>query len=102
MSDELNKPQPTPQPGRVDVVPLVLDDLRERGELGQAKYGTPLQTHNGRDPLIDAYQEVLDLSVYLRQTIAERRPVTRTEQVLRAEVDARFLSHSNRVAQMLV
>lgn len=33
----------------------------------------PLQAHNGRDPLVDAYQEALDLVVYLRQAIEERR-----------------------------
>jgi hypothetical protein len=40
--------------------------------LGVRKYGTPLQAHNGRDGLMDAYQEALDLAVYLRQLIAER------------------------------
>ena len=37
------------------------------------EHGTPLQAHNGRDPLVDAYQEALDLAVYLRQAIEERR-----------------------------
>jgi hypothetical protein len=41
--------------------------------MGIAKYGTPLQTFNGRDPLIDAYQEALDLAVYLKQAIMERK-----------------------------
>lgn len=43
---------------------------------GRRKYGTPLQAHNGRDPLVDAYQEALDLCVYLRQAIAERDGTT--------------------------
>lgn len=41
-------------------------------KFGRRKYGTPLQPFNGRDPLVDAYQEVLDLAVYLRQAIWER------------------------------
>lgn len=44
------------------------------------KYGTPLQANNGRNPLIDAYQEALDLCVYLRQEIEER-------SLLQAEID---------------
>jgi hypothetical protein len=31
-----------------------------------------LQPHNGRDCLMDAYQEALDLAMYLRQAIFER------------------------------
>lgn len=31
----------------------------------------PLQPHNGRNALIDAYQEALDLVVYLRQALEE-------------------------------
>lgn len=46
-------------------------DMRARDAEGRRKYGTPLQIHNGRDALVDAYQEALDLVVYLRQGIAE-------------------------------
>lgn len=68
LSDE----QPDPQPGRGDVWLLVLQDMTERREHGIERYGTPLQTGNGRDMLVDAYQEALDLCVYLRGAIAER------------------------------
>ena len=51
---------------------LVLKDIKERDLIGKVKYGTRLQGFNGRDPLKDAYQEALDLVVYLRQTIYER------------------------------
>jgi hypothetical protein len=54
------------------IVDLVLTDLAERKRIGIARYGTPLQAHNGRDALIDAYQEALDLACYLRQAIEER------------------------------
>jgi NTP pyrophosphatase (non-canonical NTP hydrolase) len=51
---------------------LVVEDMQARDVMGREKYGTPLQPFNGRDALWDAYQEVLDLSVYLRQAIFEK------------------------------
>jgi hypothetical protein len=51
---------------------LVIADLRERKEYGHTKYGTFLQAGNGRRALRDAYDEILDLIVYLRQELAER------------------------------
>jgi hypothetical protein len=49
---------------------LILD-ARERDMLGRQRYGTPLLMHNGRNPLIDAYQETLDLLAYAQQAIQE-------------------------------
>lgn len=48
------------------VLALVAHDARMRHEDGMAKYGVPLVANNGRDHLVDAYQEALDGSVYLR------------------------------------
>lgn len=65
--------QPPPVPNeRPAVWDLVIADMRERDVVGRARYGTPLQPHNGRDALVDAYQEALDLAVYLRQAVYER------------------------------
>jgi hypothetical protein len=50
---------------------LVQDDLEERLRIGIKRYGQPLQAFNGRDSLRDAYEEVLDLAVYLRTLIFE-------------------------------
>jgi hypothetical protein len=50
---------------------LVIADMAERKQFGLDKYGTVLQAGNGRKALWDAYQEVLDLAVYLRQKIEE-------------------------------
>jgi hypothetical protein len=47
--------------------------MQARDHAGRQKYGMPLQAHNGRDPLVDLYQELLDAVVYLRQAIEERR-----------------------------
>lgn len=65
--------QPTPKPNKsTPVWELVVADMLERDRVGRQRYGTPLQAHNGRDALVDAYQEALDLVVYLRQAIEER------------------------------
>lgn len=70
---DLVAPQPAPEAnGRPAVWSLVLADMAARDQEGRRKYGVPLQPHNGRDPLIDAYQEALDLCAYLRQAIYER------------------------------
>ena len=66
------QPEPLPKNGKQDVVDLVLADIQARVEMGYQKYGTKLQTFNGRDALLDAYQEALDLVMYLRQAITER------------------------------
>lgn len=63
-------PTPNDSPAIWD---LVMEDFKARDAEGRRKYGTPLQADNGRDALVDAYQEALDLVVYLRQEIAQRR-----------------------------
>lgn len=67
------RPQVDPKPGKDSVTEAVLADLQARRAMGQKKYGTELKTYNGRDPLIDAYQEALDLCLYLKQAIMERK-----------------------------
>lgn len=65
--------QPPPAPNdNPSVHDLVIADMGQRKTLGLQRYGTLLQAHNGRDALVDAYQEALDLACYLRQAIAER------------------------------
>ena len=54
------------------VLDLVFDDMTSRDQVGRKRYGTPLQGFNGRDMLQDAYEEALDLCVYLRGAIYER------------------------------
>jgi hypothetical protein len=66
-----DQPPPLPNHG-TPIWELVIADMAERNKIGRQRYGTPLHAGNGRDPLIDAYQEALDLAVYLRQAIAER------------------------------
>ena len=65
--------EPPPKVSSGDVWGDVISDMKARREMGQMKYGTLLQPHNGRDALVDAYQEALDLAVYLKQKILEER-----------------------------
>ena len=56
---------------RTEILPLVIEDLRERSRIGTRKYGEPLTTFNGRNALQDAYEEAQDEVQYLRQLIEE-------------------------------
>ncbi len=65
--------QPLPVRNNMPAVwDMVMDDIRKRDVIGEKRYGTRLQPFNGRDALRDAYEEALDLVVYLRQAIHER------------------------------
>ena len=55
------------------IVDLVITDIINRKQEGIKRYGTPLQANNGRDALLDAYEEALDLAIYLRQVIEEQK-----------------------------
>ena len=88
-------PEPAPVAGKEDVTPALLDWLtcecpkgfaqgrqdafdlvQKRDAFGRAKYGTGLQTRNGRDPIEDAMQEVGDLLQYVQQARMEGRDLT--------------------------
>ncbi len=69
-----NKPEPPPRPSNeTPAWDLVLADIAERDKMGVEKYGQRLTPGDGRDSLVDAYQEALDLVVYLRKAIEEKR-----------------------------
>lgn len=67
--------QPLPDP-TADVGPdmqsLVIADIEARRLVGIERYGQALHANNGRDALRDAYEEALDLVVYLKQVMVER------------------------------
>lgn len=56
-----------------DVWLMVIRDMEDRRQGGIVKYGQPVREDNGRDHLVDAYQEILDAAVYLRAEIERRR-----------------------------
>jgi hypothetical protein len=67
---ERDQVAPTPNENR-PIQDMVVEDILERKEHGIRKYGTPVQADNGRDMMLDAYEEILDLAVYLRGAIEE-------------------------------
>lgn len=68
-----DRAQPLPVGNDLPVIhELVKADLQQRLGFGVAKYGQPLQPYNGRNALRDAYEEILDLAVYLRQQLWEQ------------------------------
>ena len=66
------QPPPIRRAALPSIHALVANDFLERGAYGERKYGTKLTANNGRDALKDAYEEALDLVVYLRQALEER------------------------------
>ncbi len=56
--------------------PFVADELGRyleyRKQIGIQRYGTPLQPHNGRDVLLDLFEELIDATTYFAQMIIER------------------------------
>lgn len=68
----MNQPPPKPNDS-TPIWELVRADMMARDLKGRERYGTPLQAFNGRDALWDAYEEILDAAVYLRQAIEEAR-----------------------------
>jgi hypothetical protein len=88
--------QPTRDPRSVPVLPLAVEmvshsphtlwaipALEARTQLGKVRYGDALHTHNGRDPVRDLREEILDAVQYLAQAIAEGR--IHGDQALRME-----------------
>lgn len=84
-------PEPPPTQGRHKVLDYVLEDfrnthlssdpettdnivqdLRDRAEMGKAKYGIYLHTEDGRNTLLDLYQELLDATMYAKKYLLEQ------------------------------
>lgn len=81
--------QPAPKPATGEAIwELVIRDFETRDRLGRAKYGVPLQAGNGRDALLDLYQELLDAVVYTRQALEERAQAKDRLQDALAEMSA--------------
>lgn len=69
--DRHDQPMPTVTEGP-SIQDMVIADVEQRKQVGLERYGTLLQPNNGRDMLRDAYEEAIDLAVYLRGCLAER------------------------------
>jgi hypothetical protein len=53
----------------------IISDLKNRSEIGYKKYGHYLESFNGRNSLQDAYEESLDMCMYLKQSILETKTI---------------------------
>lgn len=59
---------------------LVIEDMRARDAIGERRYGTRLLDEDDtRDTLKDAYEEALDLAVYLKKAMLQR---DRTKEIM--------------------
>ena len=72
----LSVPEPSPTTNNLPYLwdlarEKFIEDSKQRDEFGLNKYGTRLQPFNGRNPLVDAFQEHLDNTVYLYQALFE-------------------------------
>lgn len=56
----------------MDLFTEVKKDFDARNQLGYQSYGGPMEPHDGRDSLREAYEEALDLVMYLKKTLVER------------------------------
>jgi hypothetical protein len=83
--EDAAKVQPMPTGNGIDVAVEVAKKLRVLGlehiaedteariRLGEKKYGTRLKAHNGRDAMLDLYQEILDGCNYAEQLVIENK-----------------------------
>ena len=58
----------------MDIAKMVQNDIEARAQFGERKYGGRLQVgsrNNMISPLQNAYEEALDLAMYLKQEIEE-------------------------------
>lgn len=68
----VNHREPVPKGGKRIVYIELIKDIKSRAEFGKKKYGQHLTTHDGRNTLLDAYQEAIDLCFYLKQLLMEK------------------------------
>lgn len=62
----------------------VLTDMRDRDAWGRSKYKVPLQPFNGRDALVDLYQEFLDATAYTMQYRLENPEDSRFDEIYKS------------------
>ena len=78
MTTTAHTEQAAPSAGRQDVFPELVRMLQERYQLGVDRYGTPLQTFNGRDAGRDLFDELIDAFQYGKQLDMENTDLRTT------------------------
>lgn len=57
------------------IFPELIKDLEKRNKKGWLTYGKAMTTEDGRNGLQDAYEEAIDLAVYLKKQLLEQEYV---------------------------
>lgn len=70
--DEFDQPLPNGDPNSPNMQDLVIADIEQRLKVGISRYGQGLKCKNGRNMLRDAYEEAIDLAIYLRGCLYEQ------------------------------
>ena len=66
----------------------LITGIEARKEFGFESYNVYLQMKNGRCPIVDSFQEAIDMMLYLNQEYQEKFPKTNGENgVTQAELD---------------
>lgn len=90
------QPEPMPKSGGDPVPPesakRFLKILGDRCEYGKQHYGMLLSTFNGRDPLKDALEELVDAFQYLVQLWMERENLIGVAKLLQQALEEKNLS----------
>jgi hypothetical protein len=68
----MNQPAPVKNDSPF-IVDLVVKDLEARKQLGIERYGVALQAHNGRNTLLDLYEELQDAVIYIKGLLEEQK-----------------------------
>jgi hypothetical protein len=82
--------QPAPAAGLAPhTVDLVVADLAERKRYGVKKYGVVAHQHdNGRNHLVDLYEELLDGAVYVRAELERDRELKRLAGLVEDQINS--------------
>lgn len=84
-----------------DIWSTVIHDMTRRRQFGITKYGTTLSTNTrGRDPIQNAYEEALDLTVYLKQALLVARG--EQEEIISVRLQAASLTEKEREVLLLI
>lgn len=86
---------------QIKILSQVYNDLKERDRKGIETYGTSLTTFNGRNSLLDAYEEVLDLAMYIKQKLEEDKHITeKAVSIINQRLDKLSDSEMDRIIKM--
>jgi len=99
MSDIAAKePAPTKN-NNIPVYVKLITLIADRAEMGKQKHGTHLQANNGRNAMMDALQESIDLNQYLMQKLLETEAKNYAEEERHYTFPISKFAYTNNVGQ---